>query len=145
MRCPCSRHRNDNSIAAEAQHQPLALRMEMQDNATLILEPEITTAHIADCEAIAGLSVGAGKLRQRRQLVDFPCRADGGGADAADAQTADVEWIGLPSIEERAGAATTTCQIRDLDLMHINRGIRREAGDRLRSDFGGRLAAAEHR
>ena len=78
-------HRDDDSIAPEAQHQPRPLRLQVHDHACLILQPEIAAARRADRKAIARLAIGAGELREVAEIVHLPVGLDGREADAGGA------------------------------------------------------------
>src|SRR5579863_2229687 len=86
---------DDDSITTQAQHQAGALRLEVHDHAGIILKPQVPSARLTQRKAITTLNIGAGKLRQTVQLVDFAIGVEGRSADATHAKTANFEGICL--------------------------------------------------
>src|SRR5215471_21646981 len=86
-------HRDDDGVAPEAEHQPRPLRLQVHDHARLVLQPEITSTRGANRKAIAGLAIGAGKLREIVEVVHLTRRLDGREADATNTDATHLERI----------------------------------------------------
>jgi len=70
-----SLHRNDDGVPAESQHQPLALGVQVQDDARLILQISIGDEDLVQLEAIArSRTVPASWVERSRILLAY--RAD---------------------------------------------------------------------
>ena len=69
-----------------------ALRLQVQDDARLVLQPEIAATCGANRKAVASLAIGAGKLPEVA-VVHLARRLDGGEAEAPDADAPDVKRI----------------------------------------------------
>src|ERR1700730_721511 len=108
----------------------------MHDHTLLVLHPQIASTVCSYCEAVAGLAVIPREAGQIRQFVHLPCCIEGGGADAADADTADAERIALAVEVKRTAAATGAANIGRLDLPHVHVAAGRQAGDSLRTELG---------
>src|SRR5215813_6150712 len=128
-------HRNDDGVAPEAEHQPLALRLQVHDYARLILHPEIAGARRADRKAVAGLAIGAGELPERAEVVHLARCINGGEADAADPGPADLKRILHAAKEQDAGPRAAAADVRRLHLPHLDGGIRGLALDRVWSEL----------
>src|SRR5262245_40343031 len=131
---PSLTHRDDDGIAPEAQDQPFALGLQVQDHARFVLHPEIAGARRADRKAVSGLAIGAGELRQVTEVVHLALRIDRGKPDAAHAYAADLERILLAAEEQCAGAYAAASDVRRLHLLQVDGAVRRLALDRLRSE-----------
>ena len=52
--------RDVDRVRADAEHQPLALGLEVQDDVVLVLEPDVADAGVTDDGAVLPGAVGAG-------------------------------------------------------------------------------------
>src|SRR5882724_7802510 len=127
-------HRDDDGVAAEAEHQPRPLRLQVQDHARLVLQPEIAAARRADRKAVAGLAIGAGELPELAEVVHLARRLDGGEVEAADPDPADLKRILHAANGQDAGARAAAADVGRLHLVHLDGPVRRLALDRLRSE-----------
>src|SRR5690349_15305425 len=117
-------------IAAQAEGQALALRLELHDDAGLVLEPDPAIVRRPDGDAHAPLGIGAGELADIGQVIDIARRRDLREAEAADAEAADGEGVDFALEVELAAAEIAAADEGDLGLLDLDgpRGllIRRE-------------------
>src|SRR5262245_5380834 len=127
-------HRDDDGVAPEAEHQPRPLRLQMQDHARLVLQPEIAGTRRAKRKAVAGLAIGARELPEVAEVVDLARRFDGGNANAPDAAPPNVKRIRTTAKGQDATSTATAADVSRLHLVHLDGAVRRFALDRLRAD-----------
>src|SRR6516165_6975765 len=80
-----------DGIAPDAESDALALRLELDDHAILVLKPEPAIVAAAQCDARPALRIGAVELADILQMVDIPRRRHRLHAETADAEAADRE------------------------------------------------------
>src|SRR5689334_23080494 len=118
-------HVNDHGVAAERQHQTFSFGLKMQNDATAVLKPQIPAAHIAYHEPIASLGVGARKSAEVWQIVDISGRIYRRRTNATDTQTRNGERVSVAGVEQRAAPPASISQVGRLNLVHLQRPVRR--------------------
>src|SRR5208282_3060616 len=113
-------HLDYDCIAAQTQHQPLALCDQAHDHTISVLQPQVARARSAYGKAIAALNVSAREVAEAFQSVDLAPRFNLRDPDPSNAEPADGEWVSMPPVPQGTVARIAAADIGSLDLGHFH-------------------------